>query len=258
METRSKALPTCQICLNAYDDNIRKPYSIYPCGHSYCLACVEQIDETCPECRGHITQTVPNWELLRIAADRDTQPLISSRPNFLRRGLTRLHTAIAAMSARDKLLLVYVIFIAIPLLLVYPVVLAYAGIADWRECRVDTRIPIWLVVYGAVGILIVGVYMARIIHKICTASNNNNNKRVQSLTFALVFVLAVCELVLFFLGAVWVFSAYAIVNYEYVLSPFYCQPGLFKLAFVSLVAHCVLFGIVAVGSTCYVCYTIKP
>jgi hypothetical protein len=58
-------LTKCQICLNSYDEHTRKPYSIFSCGHTICIVCLDQI-ESCSECRGDIQQIAPNWQSLRL------------------------------------------------------------------------------------------------------------------------------------------------------------------------------------------------
>ncbi len=56
----------CEICLTNYDTLGRKPYSLVPCGHTFCLSCMNQITSNlCPTCRSPFTGRIPNWEITR-------------------------------------------------------------------------------------------------------------------------------------------------------------------------------------------------
>lgn len=56
----------CEICLINYDTIGRKPYSLVPCGHTFCLSCMNQITSNlCPTCRSPFEGRVPNWEITR-------------------------------------------------------------------------------------------------------------------------------------------------------------------------------------------------
>ena len=46
-------------------------------------------------------------------------------------------------------------FCLFPLLLIYPVALASVGIEYANACKIDPRIPFWLITYGLMGILMV-------------------------------------------------------------------------------------------------------
>lgn len=42
----------CAICLEKYNYNKNKPYSLYPCGHTFCNECLQQINtKKCSKCR---------------------------------------------------------------------------------------------------------------------------------------------------------------------------------------------------------------
>lgn len=56
----------CEICLNNYDTIGRKPYSLVPCGHTFCLDCMNKITSNlCPTCRSPFEGRIPNWEITR-------------------------------------------------------------------------------------------------------------------------------------------------------------------------------------------------
>jgi len=54
-------------------------------------------------------------------------------------------------------------------------------------------------------------------------------------------------------GTVWVFGSYPNVNYDQTSSGNYCQPTLFKFAFGTLIAQCILFGLLVCFSPCILC-----
>lgn len=57
----------CEICLNSYDAITRKPYSLVPCGHSFCILCMNQMQNfNCPVCRAQFSNKIPNWEILKL------------------------------------------------------------------------------------------------------------------------------------------------------------------------------------------------
>lgn len=72
----------CPICMNAYDDQARRPICSGACGHTFaCAVCNDRLWETdtvptCPECRVQLVDVVPNYELLRVltAAKRGKLP----------------------------------------------------------------------------------------------------------------------------------------------------------------------------------------
>ena len=280
METYiSNELLSCKICLNPYDDNLHKPLSIYPCGHTYCLACLEQlVNQTCPECRADIDYNVYNWELLRIISSRlphyetsndEEQPLIinnnnnrafdTSAPrcspcsqclNSLKTNGNRLYSTISNLPPRDKLLLVYFIFILMPILLIYPFTLTYIGIQDEFKCTIDPRIPAWTITYGCGFICMIVIFVSCKIYFILKASPNDFVKRVAN---TCLFLLALFELAWFFVGCVWIFSAYGHVNFVDEDSANYCQHVLFKCAFGTLIFQCIAFGLAAIVFTCCMC-----
>ena len=45
----------CDKCKNSFNSTNKQPYSLYPCSHTYCLRCVEDLeDNKCPECKSKI------------------------------------------------------------------------------------------------------------------------------------------------------------------------------------------------------------
>jgi hypothetical protein len=42
----------CEICMENFSTDIRKPNSLVPCGHTFCVICLEHMGvKKCPTCR---------------------------------------------------------------------------------------------------------------------------------------------------------------------------------------------------------------
>lgn len=56
----------CKICYENYDDYSRKPYFLYPCGHTYCKCCLDSlVRNICPECNMIIQDKKVNYALIK-------------------------------------------------------------------------------------------------------------------------------------------------------------------------------------------------
>jgi len=55
----------CDICFQAFDHSIRKPYSISSCPHTYCSECVHKFKQ-CPQCAKLINEINLNLALLKL------------------------------------------------------------------------------------------------------------------------------------------------------------------------------------------------
>lgn len=59
----------CEICLEKYDKIERKPMTIIPCGHTYCLECLSKLKRQiykCPKCKQPISSKKPSYAVLSI------------------------------------------------------------------------------------------------------------------------------------------------------------------------------------------------
>jgi len=57
----------CFLCTELYDTNTHKPYSLNPCGHHFCVSCLEKAKATtCPTCRGNIQSKTLNRAVLEL------------------------------------------------------------------------------------------------------------------------------------------------------------------------------------------------
>lgn len=67
----------CEICEESYNEDTRRPLIIFPCGHTYCSECLNQVpNKLCPQCRRSITQTITNFSVLsQIVGVNKTDPI---------------------------------------------------------------------------------------------------------------------------------------------------------------------------------------
>ena len=57
----------CKLCIEPLDHLTHKPYSLYPCGHTYCISCIQKLSNPiCPLCREHIHEKIVNFGLLEF------------------------------------------------------------------------------------------------------------------------------------------------------------------------------------------------
>ena len=71
----------CEICLINYDAINRKPYSLVPCGHTFCIMCMNEMQtNNCPVCRANFSNKIPNWEILkRLKSSVPSAPGLSAQ-----------------------------------------------------------------------------------------------------------------------------------------------------------------------------------
>jgi hypothetical protein len=76
----------CAICFNKYDNDKHKPYSIAPCGHSFCISCLNRIESSltakkCPVDRTEIENKVINrgiMDLITSPSSNKTKSILNS------------------------------------------------------------------------------------------------------------------------------------------------------------------------------------
>jgi tetratricopeptide (TPR) repeat protein len=60
----------CDVCLLKFNNSKKKPYVLYPCFHSFCDVCLNELKETkCPKCSVEIKDKQINWSLLKLITD---------------------------------------------------------------------------------------------------------------------------------------------------------------------------------------------
>jgi len=249
----------CEICMENFNVVNRKPNSLVPCGHTFCVMCLEHIGNSlCPTCRVEIQNIIPNWEIIkRLDNSVPSQQTMSRPPQPLNTQVAKIRTCCSqvsehfyALSTKRKLLFIYTIFILLPVFLIYPVALLYIGIQHvYGECAMNYLIPIWMVVYGGNGILTV---VFAVILALFLILKFPEAKITFGFLSAVLGLFAFFELIWFFVGTVWIFGAYPIVSYDQSSSN-YCQPALFKFAFGTLITQCIVFGIFVCISPCVLC-----
>ena len=72
----------CSICFNAYDLQDRTPYSLVPCGHTFCDMCIANIsNRECPNDRCDFYSRVRNWEIIKFIRDSNNNDLFNTASN---------------------------------------------------------------------------------------------------------------------------------------------------------------------------------
>ena len=58
----------CSICMEVYNDKTVVPFVITPCGHTFCLVCLNKMDDKtkCPNCRAQIDGKIKNLAVLNL------------------------------------------------------------------------------------------------------------------------------------------------------------------------------------------------
>lgn len=252
----------CEICLINYDAINRKPYSLVPCGHTFCIMCMNEMQtNNCPVCRANFSNKIPNWEILkRLKSSVPSAPGLSAQeiPTLVaNRNENRqsVYDNFFAMSSKRKFVFFYSIFLAM-VFLIYPFALLWVGIEHRSECYIDKWIPVWMMVYGLFGILMVAVGFF-LIQYLMLKPKNLRSRKVMSVLTTIGSLLTLFEFSWFFVGTVWVFRAYPNVTYStYNLKDSittYCAPDMYKFAFGTLVAQCCIFGLFLCSSPCLFC-----
>lgn len=270
----------CEICLNNYDTVGRKPYSLVPCGHTFCLHCMNQITSNlCPTCRSPFEGRIPNWEITKrldsTIQNRTSLPNAPPAPQVVVSNgspvpatnlIRSMDTGAAAgqeptcmedflnTSTKRKFAVFYntfLIFVA----LIYPVALTWVGFEHSSQCFLDSMIPLWMIVYGLFGTLMCFLWYFLLQYLMIRPKERRSKIALSILTLSTGLV-TFFELAWFFVGTVWVFRAYSRVSYDlrsYNEPANYCHPDLFRFAFGTLVAQCCLFGIFICISPCLMC-----
>jgi hypothetical protein len=74
----------CSICNEFYDENEHKPHSLNPCGHYFCIKCIQSLENrSCPKCRGDIQSIIVNFAILDMLNDA-ARPKTSKSSNPIR------------------------------------------------------------------------------------------------------------------------------------------------------------------------------
>ncbi len=173
----------CEVCLNNYDTMTHKPYSLVPCGHTYCIECLNRIIR-CPSCRIEFQDKIPNWEISRRlnpatapsapvksknsyakkpsapvqsdnspAAARSSSAQSDSPPAAVQSSFGRVFGELFEYLDNHKdegfigfqaILVAYFLII----FLIWPSAFAYVAVQHQSECFINSMIPIWMMISG--------------------------------------------------------------------------------------------------------------
>ncbi len=141
-----------------------------------------------------------------------------------------------------------------PLFLIYPISLASVGFEYSTECNIDKKIPVWFMIYGLIGILMV-LILIFLIEYLILIKRIERSKLFLTIVLVSLALIAFIELILFFVGSVWIFRANSKVTFEKTDDSIqtYCQPVMFKFGLATLCIQCIIFGIFLILSPCLKC-----
>ena len=74
----------CSICNEDFNEKVHRPISLNPCGHSFCLKCINQLpNQVCPNCRIDIQSKTVNYGIMNMLKDiaRSKSSMIPARHN---------------------------------------------------------------------------------------------------------------------------------------------------------------------------------
>ncbi|KAF2905379.1 hypothetical protein ILUMI_00797 [Ignelater luminosus] len=128
------------------------------------------------------------------------------------------------------------------ILLILDIAMLVVGIIKKNECPVEDRIPIYLIVAGAVGIV------SKILPFI-------NRKLEFTLVTYVIYLLYLFEIVWAVVGSVWVYKIYQ-PNYNELL-PLHCNRELYLFTFWILTIRWILVALSFVLGCCYCCFSVN-
>lgn len=57
----------CMLCFELYNEQLNKPYSLYKCGHTYCISCINSLREhRCPMCNQMFIDKIPCYAVIQM------------------------------------------------------------------------------------------------------------------------------------------------------------------------------------------------
>lgn len=63
----------CKICYESFDLNQRRPFTLIPCGHCFCIVCLSRLTEAiCPNCRNPIIDKKVNYSIIDFLEEDTT------------------------------------------------------------------------------------------------------------------------------------------------------------------------------------------
>ncbi|RNA42558.1 Na(+) H(+) exchange regulatory cofactor NHE, partial [Brachionus plicatilis] len=60
-------LLVCEICFENFDEKDHLPIALFPCGHTFCANCVQNLNnQTCPACNQKFEKRAKNWAIINL------------------------------------------------------------------------------------------------------------------------------------------------------------------------------------------------
>ncbi|UJR34688.1 hypothetical protein I4U23_027465 [Adineta vaga] len=138
--------------------------------------------------------------------------------------------------------------VVLVLLTFLPIATLTVGKMYQNDCPIQTWIPQWMIVFGAVGLAVFGFSTIMVVSICCRSDDDNEIGIGISACF-------LCLLMLFFLawliaGSVWVFPVRTVFQSNDMNSSTYCSDTLYKFTFGTLLAQYSLIGLFICCGVC--------
>ncbi|UJR18074.1 hypothetical protein I4U23_004974 [Adineta vaga] len=145
-----------------------------------------------------------------------------------------------------------IVLIILPLLSALPLASMIVGITRIKQCPIQPKIPMYMIVFGAVGFALCVVIISVILSRVFCCYKSRDTARCEGTTLWTCSG-AIPLLLLFFawfiVGCVWVFNVRGQVQFDNPDQPDYCHKSLYNFAYCLLIAqYNVIFLI------CCICY----
>ncbi|CAF0814210.1 unnamed protein product [Rotaria sordida] len=122
---------------------------------------------------------------------------------------------------------------------IIPIIQLIIGLYYKGDCRIDQRIPTYMIVAGICGLALAGLSLFLSITFKCFLSDSAVVTVLAScgicLNLIATFLISIFVFIWFILGCVWVFSVRSQVQFKDSIKPGYCQPVLYKSTFALLI-----------------------
>ncbi|CAF0967688.1 unnamed protein product [Rotaria magnacalcarata] len=127
---------------------------------------------------------------------------------------------------------------------IVPIIQLGIGLNYKGLCPINQHISTYMIVAGICGLALVGLSLLISLTFICFIPDSTTLTVLASchvcFNVLAVFIISIFLFIWFILGCIWVFSVRNKVQFQDLLKPNYCQPVLYKAAFIFLIVTIVL------------------